>query len=283
MAALAHEHHIRTEFLGFLDIELVVGLHVGVAAGEQPVVGPVEALGAHGPLLRHSHYVEHFRQAHGGLRVDQHVARGRDVEVLGALHVDRNLDGNAVLFLHLFFEEVDRCPERLRTGPVGVARLQRDIDPPLHRLGGHIQLVQNSAALAGDDRMVDAERAERGAAPAARTLVEVRFPVLQVRRVEVRCPGESPEQPAGGRAVFPVDAPDQVGALDRVVALLALAEVDRADRGAGPALGTHLHVHAHGPRTVPDGLDGADDFLFDVIVRHPLVSLLGSHSRFSLV
>ena len=121
MAALPHQQILRAKPLGFIDRRLVDGSHLGIVAGEQTIVGPVEAARTHGPLVAHTQNMEHLGDAHGGFDVHQDVPRGRQVEVRGAYHVDGDFDVDPMFIAHFLFDEADGRLEGLGGGSIGVA------------------------------------------------------------------------------------------------------------------------------------------------------------------
>ena len=110
--------------------------------------------------------------------------------------------------------------------------------------------------------MVDAEGAELGAASTGRAGVENRLPLVEFGLVESRRTGQPAQEPAGQGVVLAVQASDQVRAVGRIVLRVLFAVVDRANLGAGAALGTHVHVQAQRPRTTLDGVDRLNDRFF---------------------
>ena len=242
VTALTHEQNLAADLFGLFDIRLVVRLHVRIVPGEETVVGTVEIARTHGPLVLHAQDIEDFGDARGGFGIDQHVSGGRDIEILCALDVHRDLDVRPVFLLHLLFKELDGRFESLGRGAVRVPGFQRDLHDLLHGLGRQPRRLEDGPPLPGDDRVVDPERAVGGAAATPGAGVEVLGPLLQLPFPVIASSGQSSQQLAGGGAVFLVYGADKVGSFDRIVLFIRFAVIDRAHRRTGPAFGAQLHI-----------------------------------------
>ncbi len=225
-------------------------VHLLVGADEQREVRRFGRIGAERPayarLMKHLGVTDQAVD----MRLGEEIGGGRHEEYVRALRVERKLHVEAGLVPDVLLQTFERVGERGRRQAEIVADRVDLVDDLVRVFLPQADRVHDLARGHGNLGGVDAVRAEDGAAPALRALVEIAEPLFQRLRVERARPDEASEQRARGREITPVDAAQKVLPRDRHVFRIAGAEEEMTLVGAGAALHADVEKNPQRPGAV---------------------------------